>query len=127
MESGIYAYLNKSLNSIPYFSQELYSDRKKNSLIVKQEKYLQQGSTSKTRDIGTICLIMTLVGLLGIHKLGMAALVLLIAGPVLAAINLSKIKKHSDQFTGRESAIASLIIAYLLFLWFIIVMVFAGS
>jgi hypothetical protein len=69
---------------------------------------------------------MTLVGLFGIPKLGIAALVLLIAGPVFAAINLRRIKKHPDQFRGRETAIASLVLAYLLLL-LIIVKVIAGS
>lgn len=120
-------YLKKSLNSVSYFSKELYSDRKKNSLIINQENYPQQGSKPKSRDIGTISLIMTLVGLFGIPRLHIAALVLLIAGPVLAAINLHRIKKHPDQFRGRGAAIASLIIAYLLLLWLIIFIVIAGS
>lgn len=120
-------YLKKSLNSVSYFSKELYSDRKKNSLIINQENYPQQGSKPKSRDIGTISLIMTLVGLFGIPRLHIAALVLLIAGPVLAAINLRRIKKHPDQFRGRGAAIASLIIAYLLLLLLIIVIVIAGS
>jgi hypothetical protein len=120
-------YLKKSLNSVSYFSKELYSDRKKNSLIINQENYPQQGSKPKSRDIGTISLIMTLVGLFGIPRLHIAALVLLIAGPVLAAINLHRIKKHPDHFTGRGTAIASLVIAYLLLLLLIIVIVIEGS
>lgn len=120
-------YFKKSLNSLSYLSKELYSDRRKYSLNINQENYSQQGSTPKSRDIGTIPLIMTLIGLFSFPKLHIVALGLLITGPLLAAINLHRIKKNPDQFRGRGAAIASLIIAYLLILLVIVVIVIMSS